>query len=45
MKIVLALMLLVLAACNTTSGILTGVGKDLQGAGEWVRPQQSIQLK
>ena len=45
MKIVLALMLLLLAACNTTSGILTGLGKDLQGAGEWVRPQQSIQLK
>ena len=45
MKIVLAMMLLLLAACNTTSGILTGVGKDLQGAGEWVRPQQSIQLK
>ena len=45
MKIVLALMLLLLAACNTTSGILTGVGKDLQGADEWVRPQQSIQLK
>jgi len=45
MKIVLAIMLSLLAACNTTSGILTGVGKDLQGAGEWVRPQQSIQLK
>ena len=45
MKIVLALVLLLLAACNTTSGILTGVGKDLQGAGEWVRPQQSVQLK
>jgi predicted small secreted protein len=45
MKIVLALMLLLLAACNTTSGILTGVGKDLQGAGEWVRPQQSLSLK
>jgi predicted small secreted protein len=45
MKIILALMLLLLAACNTTSGILTGVGKDLQGAGEWVRPQQSLSLK
>lgn len=45
MKIVLAMMLLLLAACNTTSGILTGVGKDLQGAGEWVRPQQSLSLK
>ena len=44
MKIVLALMLLLLAACNTTSGILTGVGKYLQGAGEWVRPS-SISLK
>jgi len=45
MKIVLAMILLLLAACNTTSGILTGVGKDLQGAGEWVRPQQSVPLK
>ena len=45
MKIILALMLLLLAACNTTSGILTGAGKDLQGAGEWVRPQQSLSLK
>lgn len=45
MKIVLLIMLLSLAACNTTSGILTGVGKDLQGAGEWVRPQQSVTLK
>jgi predicted small secreted protein len=45
MKIILAIMLLLLAACNTTSGILTGVGKDLQGAGEWVRPQQSISIK
>jgi predicted small secreted protein len=45
MKIVLAMMLLLLAACNTTSGILTGVGKDLQGAGEWVRPQQPVSLK
>jgi predicted small secreted protein len=39
------MMLLLLAACNTTSGILTGVGKDLQGAGEWVRPQQPVSLK
>ena len=45
MKIVLALMLLLLAACNTTSGILTGAGKDLQAAGAWMSPQQSIPLK
>jgi predicted small secreted protein len=45
MKIVLALMLLLLAACNTTSGILTGAGKDLQAAGAWMSPQQSISLK
>ena len=45
MKIVLALMLLLLAACNTTSGILTGAGKDLQAAGTWMSPQQSITLK
>ena len=45
MKIVLAVMLLLLAACNTTSGILTGAGKDLQAAGAWMSPQQSITLK
>jgi predicted small secreted protein len=45
MKIVLTLMLLLLAACNTTSGILTGAGKDLQAAGAWMSPQQSIPLK
>ena len=45
MKIVLTLMLLLLAACNTTSGILTGAGKDLQAAGAWMSPQQSITLK
>ena len=45
MKIVLAIMLLSLAACNTTSGILTGAGKDLQAAGAWMSPQQSIPLK
>jgi predicted small secreted protein len=45
MKIVLALVLLLLAACNTASGVLSGAGKDLQGAGEWIRPQQSVPLK
>ena len=45
MKIVLAIMLLSLAACNTTSGILTGAGKDLQAAGAWMSPQQSVPLK
>ena len=45
MKIILAMMLLLLAACNTTSGILTGAGKDLQAAGAWMSPQQSISLK
>jgi len=45
MKIVLVMMLLLLTACNTTSGILTGAGKDLQAAGAWMSPQQSISLK
>ena len=46
MKIVLTIMmLLLLTACNTTSGILTGAGKDLQAAGAWMSPQQSIPLK
>ena len=37
-------MLLLLAACNTTSGILTGVGKDLQGArvGQGIDPSAHI---
>jgi predicted small secreted protein len=34
-----------LTGCNTTAGILSGAGKDLQAAGAWVSPQQSINLK
>ena len=45
MKIVLALVLLLLAACNTTSGILTGAGKDLQAAGSWMSPKEVVPLK
>ena len=45
MKIVLLIMLLSLAACNTASGVLSGAGKDLQAAGAWMSPQQSIPLK
>jgi len=45
MKIVLLIMTVSLAACNTTAGILSGAGKDLQAAGAWVSPQQSISLK
>jgi predicted small secreted protein len=44
-KIVLLIMLLSLAACNTASGVLSGAGKDLQAAGAWMSPQQSIPLK
>jgi len=45
MKIVLLIMVVSLTACNTTAGILSGAGKDLQAAGAWVSPQQSISLK
>jgi len=45
MKIVLTIMLLSLVACNTTSGILTGAGKDLQAAGAWATPKEQIPLK
>ena len=45
MKIVLLIMVVSLTACNTTAGILSGAGKDLQAAGAWVSPQQSITLK
>lgn len=36
---------IVAAGCNTTSGILTGVGKDLQAAGTWVSPKEEVPLK
>jgi hypothetical protein len=45
MKIVLLIMLVSLAACNTTAGILQGAGKDLQAAGAWVSPKEQIPLK
>ena len=45
MRIVLLIMVVSLTACNTTAGILSGAGKDLQAAGAWVSPQQSISLK
>lgn len=45
MRIVLLIMVVSLTACNTTAGILSGAGKDLQAAGAWISPQQSISLK
>lgn len=38
-------LLALLTGCNTTAGILSGAGKDLQAAGAWISPQQSITLK
>jgi predicted small secreted protein len=45
MKIVLLIMVVSLAACNTTAGILQGAGKDLQAAGSWVSPKEQVPLK
>jgi predicted small secreted protein len=45
MKIVLLIMLLSLVACNTASGVLSGAGKDLQAAGSWMSPKESVPLK
>lgn len=36
---------IVAAGCNTTAGILTGAGKDLQAAGTWVSPKEQVPLK
>lgn len=45
MRIVILIMAVSLTACNTTAGILSGAGKDLQAAGAWVSPKESISLK
>jgi predicted small secreted protein len=45
MKIVLMIMVVSLAACNTTAGILSGAGKDLQAAGAWATPKEQVPLK
>ena len=34
-------LLLSLSACNTTAGIMTGIGKDLQMAGEFVEKKSN----
>lgn len=36
---------IVAAGCNTTAGILSGAGKDLQAAGAWVSPKEQVPLK
>ena len=36
---------IVAAGCNTTAGILSGAGKDLQAAGTWVSPKEQVPLK
>lgn len=45
MRIVLLIMIVSLAACNTTAGILSGAGKDLQAAGSWISPKEQVPLK
>jgi len=36
---------IIVTGCNTTSGILTGAGKDLQAAGSWISPKEQVPLK
>ena len=38
-------MFIVAAGCNTVSGTLVGAGKDLQAAGRWMSPSESVSLK
>ncbi len=36
---------IIVTGCNTTAGILSGAGKDLQAAGAWVSPKEQVSLK
>ena len=36
---------IIVTGCNTTAGILSGAGKDLQAAGAWVSPKEQVPLK
>mgnify|MGYP003353319541 CR=1 FL=1 len=36
---------IIAAGCNTVSGTLQGAGKDLQAAGRWMSPNESVSLK
>lgn len=36
---------IITAGCNTVSGTLVGAGKDLQAAGRWMSPSESVSLK
>lgn len=39
------LLTMALSACNTTSGVLQGVGKDIQDVGKWVDPNPPVVVK
>lgn len=44
MKFIAILLLpLVLAACGTLGGAVSGAGEDLQRAGEWIKPAKKGQ--
>jgi predicted small secreted protein len=45
MKTLILLFSFTVAGCNTTAGILSGAGKDLQAAGSWVSSQEQVPLK
>lgn len=36
---------IIVTGCNTTAGMLTGAGKDLQAAGTWISPKEQVPLK
>ena len=42
--ILLCSLLVMLTACNTTAGVPSGVGKDLQSASELVTPKEKVPL-
>ena len=38
-------LVIIASGCNTTAGILSGAGKDLQAAGSWISPKEEVPLK
>lgn len=44
MRIFFLLGLITLTGCNTVSGTLIGVGRDLQAAGEYANPKEQVPL-
>ena len=46
MKLLFSVLLVgMLSACHTASGVLQGAGRDLQEVGKWMEPTPSVDLK